>query len=161
MSDVWAEYEKFRSDGEIYTAVTRLAALENVLFSGTLEISVEDRWRDRIRNENFSSKEMQTVVHRSKAAAERLQRILDVAGSFQYEELMLLLTLRIELELVNDLFTRRTGSVAVEMKAVDDEIFDVAQSKTHSSTFAKAQVSVRRNWGLPIQTRWTRGGVQH
>jgi len=161
LRDVWASYERFRSKGEAYSAITQLAGLENVVFFGTLEVSVRDRWRSRVVNEKLSPAEMEVALTSAKVTVERLKRILGVGGRFEYEELMLLLTLRIEVDLVNELLVRRTGVAAAETVTIDEDLVDLMQSTNHSSAFANAQAAARRNWGIPIATRWLSSVVQN
>jgi hypothetical protein len=89
---------------------------------------------------------VEAAVAEATAVRRRASHILSIGTSFTWDELVLVLTMRMQLELafrVFDLFGIDTG--AFDPATLDAELREVAQSKENARRFASALATMRRN----------------
>jgi hypothetical protein len=86
--------------------------------------------------------------------ASRLQRMLSIGTTFTYEELMLAITIRVELQLLSQFLASGGEAPDFHFLDIDDELWRVAGHPENASAFRSAQTEARRNWGAPIQASW-------
>ena len=88
-----------------------------------------------------------------------MRKILSVGGRYHEEEIVLLLTLRIQLELVitflNDHLSMRYTGV---LHDIDEELSTLSESSTNGRAFRRATSLIKSNWGLPINSEWLSEG---
>lgn len=156
LEERWAEYEQLRDSGETHSALVRLAEVENCLEHQAVRRSVTRKWESMLRDAALSSQDVELALAGIVAAVKRLRRMLNVGTRFVYEELMLAITMRVELDLLVDFLARRgfADVAGPEILALDEDLIEIAHSKKHRSAFSSAQAAARRNWGIPLQTRW-------
>lgn len=152
----WWEYERLRDVGETYAALLRISELENCLEKVFSREGMYRDWRAAIRETHLSAREIARVRAGAKATANRLWKIVSTGTDFVYEELVLLLTLRVQLELVLEFLARRniTCIASDRVAPTDEEISAIASSRRHRAAFSDAQIAVARHWGLPLRARW-------
>jgi hypothetical protein len=87
----------------------------------------------------------------------RAMRILSIGSSFTWEELVLVITLRMEVALaLRVLAVVGEQSTGLDLTTFDSVLRDVAgRSKKNQSTFLSALAAVRQNWGIPVIDLWT------
>ncbi|MEM9193094.1 MAG: hypothetical protein AAGF12_28230 [Myxococcota bacterium] len=99
---------------------------------------------------------MEKGVAGAEADVAKLERMLSVRSGYVGEELCLLITLRVTLELVLDLLpcTAAHRNLMARLGHLDRELIDVALSSRYRRAFQQEQRSTRRNWGIPLSSRW-------
>ena len=86
----------------------------------------------------------------------RALRVLSIGTKFTWEELVLLLTMRIELELASSVMALfGIDTSAFDLGTLDAELRVVALSNENRARFASALATIRRNWAVPIVDRWS------
>ena len=85
---------------------------------------------------------------------ERLANILSVGDQWEWEELVLVVGKRVELDLVGELLRFLGHPMDVNVSRADDLIRRVAASKKNGATYDSARRQCARNWGLPIRSPW-------
>lgn len=150
----WREYVRLYRGGALYSAFVRLAEIAHCLRHDALSPEVSDQWRAALDSLNVSGEEVRAVLHEAREEIKRLQRILSVGARYTYEELVLLITSRVELELLSDFLGER-GFDRLEMPiTLDNDLEAIASSASNAGGFGSAQAAARKSWGLPLRSRW-------
>jgi hypothetical protein len=158
LAERWAEYERLRDGGEPYSAAIRLAELENCLQYQRIQKPVRHKWEAKVC-EAESEQDVGRVLAGAVAAMDRLHRMLSIGTDYVYEELMLLITIRVELDLLFEFLAKRGAidAIASRLGVLDEELLEIAHSEKHRTPFSKAQAGARGSWGIPLETRWLGG----
>ncbi len=86
----------------------------------------------------------------------RAEHIISIGTKFEWEELVLLLALRIEVELaLNVLVLFGIESKKFDLAHWDEELRKLGLFRENRSAFLSAIRTVRKNWGVPIEDRWS------
>jgi hypothetical protein len=154
MEHCWMDYVRLLKGRETYSAIARLAEISNVLRGDHVGKREAEKWRAQLSEAEISTQMLGDVVQGLSAAATRLDRILGVGINFTGEELLLVLTIRVEASLVFE-FLRDRGSIFdFDFSRIDEEMTRVAQSRENAETFRREVLRARNNWGIPIQSEW-------
>ncbi len=104
---------------------------------------------DRLRDEAF-------------ARRARLQRILSVGDTFEFEELVLALTLRVEVALVSFLLAslRSEAAFAVDFRECDDRLKEIARERTSAAAYRDATKAIDSHWRKEAQFDVSELGLQ-
>ncbi len=162
LDERWVEYERLRAGGDICSALIRLSEIENCLEHQPIRAAMRQEWGSVLRGVSLSSEDVQRALTGAAARVERLRRMLGIGTRFVYEEVMLAITERVELDLLLE-FCRKRGIGDFEritVASLDLALVELAQAKQHAAMFSSAQAVARRNWGIPLQTRWLMSGVE-
>ena len=96
----------------------------------------------------------------SKALAEaeqnvsRLKRMLSAGTNFTYEETVLAITLRVELQLLAEFLLKRRGAIEFAPDLADEDLREVSGYSQNVFAFGSAKAAAKRNWGIPIRSSW-------
>lgn len=141
------EYERLSSSGAAFSALAKLGEL----------IATAEGQRQDVQN---AVRHMVTGAVLEEAATEavavqgRALRILSIGTKFTWDELVLVLTMRVQLELASLVMTLfGVDSFALDLTAIDTELAEVA--KMNAAQFASALATMRRNWDTAIVDRWS------
>lgn len=147
-------YQDNREAGAYYPAILTLGELENCLEA--LPKRAQAKWKKLINEESLTKEIVREVEHGVEEAIERIQRIISVGTRWCFEELTLVLGRKIEIEIVL-LFLHKRQYFTDHCFLLDDldaAIMKIAKSKVNERDFRMAVTLNRRNWGLPISSRW-------
>jgi|SRR4026208_386896 hypothetical protein len=146
----WLEHQRLRKAGALYSAIVRLREIESCLEEPTIAVE----WRELTRAVQFTTTEVNRALEEAQQRIARLRKVLATGSRFTYEEILLVITTRVELELfANFCADRRTG-VLVQTDDLDGEIIALAKSRENERFFRQAQSAARENWGLPLKSNW-------
>lgn len=130
------------------------AALSAVVLLGEVFVMAAPTTRNRALRE-VRARVTEDVLLRASVEADRaLKRILHVVSigsTFNTDEIILLLTLRFEVELASPLLDQ-----PFDLHRIDEELRGLARSAENHRSFAAALSTIRRNWRVPIEDRWSR-----
>jgi hypothetical protein len=154
VSDRWAEFERLYKAGATYSAFTRLGEIENYLGHRSPKGAPAEKWRTRLREVRLSDADVGKARGGALESLERLTRMTSVGTRFSYEELLLAITMRVELEVFADFLKKRSLAVDLDTAAVDRDLVDLARSGENAATFRSAQNAARTNWGIPLKSSW-------
>ena len=86
----------------------------------------------------------------------KVMRILSIGSTYNSDEVLLLVTLRAQLEYAVPAFRLAGIDVTpLDLGAVDAELRSLGRSRQHRSSFVSALQAVQKNWSVQIQDRWT------
>lgn len=151
----WPERPALRDGDAAYDSALRLAEIDNCLAHQRVAGPRRQAWSARVRAA-WRELDVDRVLEGAAAAVKRLRWIFGIGTEFVYEELMLAVTMRVQLDLLLAFLDRRDieHGLASEVEALDETLRAIAESKKHRGPFSSAQAAARRNWGLPLETRW-------
>lgn len=101
LEERWADYRRFHQGGARFTAFVKLAEIAHCSSNATLPPWLAQKWRATIQNVPITDEGVRSVRTAVAEEIKRLQRIVGVGTRFIYEEMLLLITTRIELELLS------------------------------------------------------------
>jgi hypothetical protein len=149
---VLPEYERLSSSGAALSAIVKLGAALAVADEADLRDA-----RDAVRG-HVTAATLEAAATDAAGVRGRALHVLSVGTTFTWDELVLVLTIRIELELASlviDLFGVDTG--AFNPSTLDATLRAVALSTENRVRFASALATIRRNWDVPVADRWSGG----
>lgn len=150
----WAEYLHYLKAGAMYSAFVRLGEILNCLNHCRLPQGKVQEWRAMVLGTERTEEEIRSAQTEAKREAARMHDIMSVGSKFEYEELVLLITMRVELELLSEYLADRNVVAAVDGEALDRELGVIAKSAANAATFRSAQLAARTNWGIPLHSAW-------
>lgn len=157
LKECWAEYQSFTSSGTHYSAIVRLGEIENLLRHGKILRPLDRKWRSMLDQELISEERLSLAAKGAKADVARLRHVMSVDDKFIYEEAMLLITLRVMVQLAMEFFESRNYDLAVDTQDVDENLRRVARLAQNFTAYESARRKARKNWGLPIVSKWLDG----
>lgn len=150
----WAEYQRLLEAGASYAALVRLGEIDNVLHHQDGDYVVFRKWRQNAADIELSEELASAALAEAREKASRVMRVVSVGTKFTYEELLYVITLRIELQLLSEFLHRRGVPAGLDRLPCDVNLRNVARSRENISAFRSAQAAAKRNWGLPIRSEW-------
>lgn len=87
----------------------------------------------------------------------KAMRIVSVGSEFELDEIILVLTLRIQLALVIEILHRLgiDTTTMFRIAPLDRKIQDLAREECNKAEFARALASLAHHWHIPIADEWT------
>lgn len=150
-------YERFMAGGSPFSAILFLGEIENCL--PLLEGPSRAKWVELVGRVSLSEDIVRQVRGELESTVETVRGILSYGSRWDYTELLLVLTHRIEIELVSEFLRRRDQLQPDEpaMDDIDEAMLQIATSKANKTHHQLAVSLARRNWGLPIVSQWLIG----
>lgn len=141
------EADGFFARGATYGGFVRLG--EVLKFVNERATSgARDSWRDRIL-EKARPVNLETIQVEATDAASRISQMLSTAGTYDAYEIVLLLTLRIELESAEALLAALDRPRDFVPQTVDDDVRALRADKHNTKAYEAALGMLRRNWDSP------------
>jgi hypothetical protein len=157
LEERWASYLRYYGAGETYSAFVCLAEIAHCLNYETLPQQPTQKWSAAIQNVSITDEDIRSIHTAVAQKIQQLQRIVSVGTRFIYEEALLVITIRVELELLSAFLEQRGIAVTMDVAAVDDDLQAIATSSGNAQDFRSAQNAAKQNWGIPLHTRWLEG----
>lgn len=147
-------YGEYARAGEYFAAVSHLAEMENCL--PLLSRRSQAEWRARIDNEPLPADVVNALAAQMDGEIQRIRRILAFGTVWNHDELLTVCTTRIQIELLLDFLNKRGQLAGPEFTPddVDEDMTRIARSKENRQALGIAVNLIRKNWGLPITSRW-------
>jgi hypothetical protein len=150
----WADYLRLCREGAIYSASVRLGEIANCLRFAQLASDLASKWSGALKRVTMSPDMIQAVREEARTKAERLGRMLHGDSSMTYEEMLLLITIRVELEMLFAFLAERRIGDLPDLSSLDADLSAAACSPKNAAAYVTAQESARKNWGLPLRSEW-------
>jgi hypothetical protein len=148
----WNECETLRRANEFLSAMVRVAEV-----SRFAEIEEDETRRAALRARvaamSFTQAEVGFAREQWFAKRDRMLTLIQSGGVFEYEEIVLVLTGRIELELAKNLKAGLEVS-PLELAGLDAALREMVNVPQNRNEYRSARVSVARNWGVPLNLEW-------
>jgi hypothetical protein len=146
----WEAHTRLLEGDGAFTAVVHLAEIETCINLPETPIECRAHWSVVLASVSLPKPVVDAAHHGAQAHLARLQRIVGAGSRFIYEELVLVITMRIELDLFLAFARRHWPTVPqLDLSVIDAEIGEIAESPENSGAFASARRACQRNWGLP------------
>lgn len=147
------EYMYFKDYNDTLGAFFRLSQIYNCI--PRLEKKEQSRWLKIVRKETLNQEQIQLIKTNLEGHVEHMERLLSAFSDWIFEDIVLLLTIRIYMDLATDLL-KEFGYLNEEfdLKDIDENIQDISKTKSGKSEFISAVKSIRRNQPLPINNTW-------
>ena len=138
----------------MYSAAIRLAEMDNCVRNASPHDAIVEKWKQVINQSVLTDDQLTAIYSEARKRIERLKRMVGVGSQFGYEELLLAITDRTELDLLCH-YLRAVGLIpSFDAGELDDDLLAIASSRQNSAAFKSAQAAARRNWGLPVRSSW-------
>ena len=109
----------------------------------------------RLDAEHLTDAVLRQVIADFKKNFKRIKTILSVGEIWNEDEILLILTLRIGLELISDFLDAQGHfQVKVSFKEIDAMIEEATDAVQNRHNYDLAVQLVRQNCGLPIRNKW-------
>lgn len=155
MSSLEREYRVLVDRGSAGSAFVRLGEAWVSIPSG------DDASREFIRG-LVDAESADAAVRDAVTKRKRAEHVLSIGSSFNQDEMVLLLTLRTEIELIARVLRLFGKDVtALRLDAIDARLSEAALDSGNRSALRSALASLRRNWKVPVVDVWTRSNVGH
>jgi hypothetical protein len=154
LEERWTDYLRLREQDAHYAAFVRLGEIANCVRYADLSSQDRSKWANVLEQTDISPDVLGSIKVEARSKIERLWQIIGGGGVYVYEEAVLVITLRVQLGMLLDYLAQRGVVDFLDVKSVDEQLQALASAPENSSAFRSARQSARRNWGLPLRSRW-------
>ena len=155
LEERFTEYKVLLKAKECYGAILRLAEIFNCL--SQIEEPFYSKWTERLQSEQLQDEVIQTALVGLERNAERIRRVLSVGDVWNEDEILLILTKRIQIEMLLQFLKEiYSHSMEVFLDDIDRKVEEISASKQNGRTYKLVVAQLKRNWGLPIDSKWLR-----
>ena len=145
------EYESFFRGRNYYSALSNLGEILDAI--QTAPASFRNKWHERLKSVQFSDDIVDIVRADLSVSVDYFLRLLSIHSVPIYENGVLVLTKRIEIENIISAMRFIVGEeVDVDLASLDSAL--EARLTTHLQLFRQAQSSIIKHARLPTTNRW-------
>lgn len=150
----YCNFVAMREAGAEESAFVHLGEILNVLANQRVSQRDRDQW-ERTITEESSTLSCEHVSRRLTATVEKLRRIVSVPGEFDEDEILLILTLRVSIELASHLLVfLGWNCVPLCDQELDELLHHILKDVSNDASTKWAAGLMRRNWGVPLVSEW-------
>lgn len=157
----WEAYLKFYREGAIYSAFVRLSEIANCLQHGDVSSNVIAKWSEALRRVEPTHDDLSTIGREARHQIARIRQMLNAGVDLTYEEVLLAITVRTELDLLSGFLGDRGVVIDAEVGSLDEDLDEVARARRSLVVFRSAQKAAKKNWGLPLRSKWLSSDIAH
>lgn len=156
LNQKYDEYLFFMHGKDYYHAIQLLGEIYNCL--SLLSNPKQKEWLNKLHNETISEIAIKKIESEVTNDIRMLKRLISAKNSFLFEEMVLILTRRIQVDLV--LFVLREIGIdemstnKKDLADLDEEINIISKMQRNKEEFNYAIKSIKKNWGIPIINKW-------
>ena len=150
----WTEYQRLLEVRASYAPLVRLAEIDNVLSQEGVPWSISHKWGLIVQEETIPDEMYRRALAEAEQNVSRLKRMLSAGTNFTYEEMVLAITLRVELQLLAEFLLKRRGAIEFTPDLADEDLREVSEYSQNVSAFRSAKAAAKRNWDIPIRSSW-------
>lgn len=158
---LFEEYDERVASGAYLAAIVKLGELlkwdKSAQYKSHIRrLELEHQIRTHVDPDVLRNAQTKAVDARKQAI-----KILSFGTKFTWDELVLILTLRIQLELASAVMALWDVEPSFfDLPGLDSEIREVAMCRVNRRAFASALQTIRKNWYANIEDVWTRPSSQ-
>jgi len=153
LNEKFEEFILFFNLGGPYSSIKILGELYNCVLK--LDKTIQPEWLERIRDVCFSEVQLQIIVDELEKDIKNIERLLSIFNVWIEEEIVLILTLRIEVELISNVLTFiGYNKVSADFSSIDEKILQISQAEDSKRAFSESVSLIKKNWGMPITNKW-------
>src|SRR5262249_23320157 len=135
LHNLWTEYQRLLDARVFYAALVRLAEMDNILSQEGAPRPSSSKWALIVQNETIPDDVYRKALAEAEQNVSRLKRMLSIGTNFTYEEMVLAITLRVELQLFAEFFSKRRGALEFAPDLADEDLREVSGYSQNVSTF--------------------------
>ena len=139
----WADYERYSRGGARYSALVSLGEIVNILHHGDASKPVGRKWMKTIQEVHVSDDMRKRAIAEAKESMTHMGRMLGHGGVLLYEELMLIVTERVQLQLFLEFLTERQMTAELSLESLDKDIWRLTKDE-NAVEFRSAMTTGRR-----------------
>ena len=155
VSDCWerlyAEFLHLVDESTGFRAAVKLGEIWNCLQDSMSSQAAKERWRSRIDEARSSIEKQECIQSELDERVHKLHRIVSAGTKFVYEEIVVIISERIQIDLVLGLPSIGLKVNHSMLERIDDDITTLSSALVNQSAYSAAKKSVRKNWGNPIR----------
>ena len=147
-------YVDMREKGVPGTAFVHLAEIFHIITHQDLPNGVKDGWAETIVQVSKVLPHDDVCIDLAIKLGQ-LRQIVSVPGLFDEDEILLVLTLRVELEIAA-LFFDDLGwdSSQLQEDSVDKALRDILEDECNTAQRTSSIRLIQKNWGIPLVSEW-------
>lgn len=153
LDEKFEEYRCFLRGEGIYRAMVILGEIYNCI--PKLDRIKQIKWTKRIHNVRLNEHQLQSIIIKAKGEIREIERLLSIFNVWIVEEIVLILTLKIQVDLViavlNEMGYREAD---INLYAIDEKILQISKAEASKRPFAESVNLINKNWGMPLTNRW-------
>ena len=154
LEQTFQEFQEFEKQEEYGSSFERLAEIYNVLENQELPKKVKFTWMEKVNSALASFGCFEDVEARVKSNVDRVNRIFSVGESFDEDEILLILTLMIEVDLGLALFGHlKCYPISLDYESLNSKLNEIESSNVNKNDFLLAVQMIKKNSLLPIVSR--------
>lgn len=154
LEELGTAYRRLKGRGAAGSALIKLGEIHNILRYTEVSDHVAQKWRQFARETPISDEMRDEAVADATKMLSQLKRILSTGTRFEPEELILVITLRLELEILHEFLVERGVAADFAPDSADEEIVRVAPHPESAATFRASVSTTKRNWGVSRRSKW-------
>ena len=153
LSERFIEYQYFFSERAYYPALKRLAQIYHCL--PKMDKAERVKWEARLGEATVTREFIAAAKTGMAEELSQIRQILSVGSTWNDDEILLILTMRIQIDLALSFVAEHSlRKVTIVTDDIDESIKRIAVSKENARAFDMAVALIKKNWGLPITSRW-------
>ena len=112
--------------------------------------NVKEDWKSRIAKAQSIIPSPDTIQAEVDERIRGLERIVSIGTEFIFEEIVVIISERIQIDLILKLPTKVVDIDGALLERIDGEIAALSTAPVNQAAFRSAKNRVRKNWGSPI-----------
>lgn len=153
LNEKFQEYMIFLHGGGIYPAIQILAGINNCI--PKLKKTEQNKWLKLLHSEKIDKDSLQIIMSELRKDIYEIKRLLSIFNVWIVEELVLVLTLRIQVDLVIALLDEMNLLIEdIDLQNIDKKILEISIANKSKLPFKSSVNLINKNWGLPIRNKW-------
>ena len=142
------EYDTLVESADYYAAFIRAAEIDAVTALETSPTGITDYLSAA---DDLPSHVIEAVQHGAKRTEDRIRQIMSTGSHWNEDEIMLVLTLRIQNDVLYDFLTKRGVGIAVDSRRLRYESLIEKFEECCPGDLIPTLAAIRRNWGVPLK----------
>jgi len=149
LNDLYREFVQSADKTDAFNAAVRLGEIWNC--AQTMPNRVGEQWKQKVDDAWTLIRSPESIGPELADRLRRIQRMVGFGAKFQYEELVAIISDRVEIDLVLELLPEISDLDWSAIERLDQSIKSLAASPENRQPFRSAQNAVSKNWGSPIR----------
>lgn len=153
LNEKFEEYLFFLKGGGIYRAVVILGEICNCI--SKLNKTKQSEWTKRLNDNKLSELQFQSIIVEVESEIKEIKRLLSIFNVWIVEEIVLILTLRIQVDLVIAVLNEMGYQEAnIDLYDTDEKILRISKAEASKRPFTESVNLIKKNWGMPLTNKW-------
>jgi len=153
IEEVFIEQDSLFSEGDYFSALADIGEIVNSLQH--LSNGRQREWEKKLRSIQIGEDVVEVAIKEIHACINYSLRVISVRSSLIFEELVLLLTNRIDIDnVIAGLGFTASCNLEIDLSVFDEKLLMLSKRKGVSREFFAAVKSIKKHSRLPVNNRW-------